>query len=104
MVTLGNLTSQLLSGRISADDSITKAIYTQFQAVSISTKLSELSLLFDNDHFALVVTTQRCYVNKDTVSEKSLIFGVVTRIDLLNYIIANKPKFANDPANKNVTV
>ena len=41
MVTLGNLTSQILSGRVSPDDSITRCLYTQFKKIAINTKLGK---------------------------------------------------------------
>jgi len=93
MVTLGNLASQITSGRVKGEDSITKCLYTQFKKISVSTKLGTLSKIFDRDHFALVVTTQKCITGVDAsnVTEKSLIFGIVTRIDLLNYIVKNDP-------------
>ena len=49
---------------------------------------------FDRDHFALVVTTQKQYHDSDPeqLTEKSVIFGIVTRIDLLNYIVTAEPK------------
>ena len=92
MVTLGNLTSQILSGRVSPDDSITRCLYTQFKKVALSTRLSVLSAIFDHDHFALVVTNQRCFDRGGEVSEKLLIFGIVTRIDLLNFIVSQRPR------------
>ena len=135
MVTLGNLTSQILSGRVSPDDPITKCLYTQFKKIPISTPLDKytrtpsrtsataiatsradvcavclcarvcacvlvcvrvrvvrLSGMFDHDHFALVVTSQRCYDRDHAVSEKLVIFGIVTRIDLLNFIVRHRPR------------
>ena len=86
VVALGNLTSQITSGRVSYDDPISKALYKQFRRVSLKTTLGELSRIFDVDHFALVATTQRQFQHDNTVIEKSVIYGVVTRIDLLNYI------------------
>ena len=33
----------------------------QFKQVQMSTPLSDLALIFDRDHYALVVAEQRCY-------------------------------------------
>ena len=49
-----------------------------------------MSEIFDHDHFALVVTSQRCYDRDHQVSEKLVIFGIVTRIDLLNFIVTHR--------------
>jgi cystathionine beta-synthase len=95
VVTEGNLTSKLMSGRVKAADSVTKAFYPQFRKVTNTTKLSELARIFDRDHFAVVVTTQRCYTRgKDqnaAITEKSVVVGVVSRIDLLKFITSNEP-------------
>lgn len=92
MVTLGNLTSQILSGRVKGADPISKVLYRQFQTVSLNTTLSQLNKAFDKDHFALVATTQKNYSSPDQVNERTVVYGIVTRIDLLNYILANSPK------------
>ena len=86
VVSEGNLTAQLLPGRILPSDSVSKAMYKQFKKVNTHTTLSELSRIFDKDHFALVVTEQRCFSAGGKVETKQVIFGVVTRIDLLTFI------------------
>lgn len=91
MVTLGNLTSQILSGRVQPTDPISKVLYRQFHKVPLATKLGALSKIFDKDHFALVVTSQKSIGASDAVTEKTLVYGVVTRIDLLNYILHHAP-------------
>jgi len=87
MVTLGNLTSQILSGRVQPTDPISKVLYRQFNKVPINTKLGALSKMFDRDHFALVVTTQKTYTAGGECAEKTIVYGVATRIDLLNYVM-----------------
>ncbi|RHY95398.1 hypothetical protein DYB35_009573 [Aphanomyces astaci] len=90
VISEGNLTAQLLPGRILPSDPVSKAMYKQFKKVSTHTTLSELSRIFDKDHFALVVTEQRRYSAGGIVETKSVIFGVVTRIDLLTFITAKE--------------
>jgi len=89
VVSEGNLIAQLMPGRILPTDPVSKAMYRQFKKVNTQTPLSELSKIFDKDHFALVVTEQRCFSKGGKVETKSVIFGVVTRIDLLTYITQN---------------
>jgi len=86
MVTLGNLTSQITTGRVKNDDPVSKALYKQFKMVSPSTSLAALSKIFNRDHFALCVTVQKNFTDSGTVEEKSVVTGVVTPIDLLNFI------------------
>jgi len=53
--------------------------------------LSEVAQALDHEPFTLVVTEQRCYGSKTLSGEKgvmtrSVISGIVTRIDLLDFI------------------
>jgi len=99
MVTEGNLMSHITQGRAQGSDPITKVLYRQFRQIEPKTPLSTLSKIFDTDHFALVITTQRVYGSKPDSSaaiksnfvEKKIVFGLVTRIDLLNFIVHNRP-------------
>ena len=80
VVTEGNLTAKLMSGRVKPSDPVTAALYPQFRKVAMDTSLGDLARMFDKDHFAIVVTTQRCYAGAGLpVSEKSVVAGVVSR-------------------------
>merc|ERR1712107_72259 len=48
--------------------------------------LSKLNRILDTDHFALVVHKQRIYTTDMAVEEQEVIVGIVTDIDLLQYI------------------
>ena len=89
VVTSGNLTSKLASGRVSAGDSVTEAAYKQFRKVQNSTTLGDLARIFDLDHFALVTSSQTQYSGKASPVERTIVSGVVSRINLLRYITAN---------------
>ena len=86
MVTEGNIMSQIMSKRVNHDDPVSKVLYRQFKEVNMDTTLSQLSRTFEKHHFALVVTTQRVYTGVEAV-ERKLVAAVVTRIDLLNFIM-----------------
>lgn len=87
VVTEGNLSAKLMSGKVKADDSVTKALFKQFRVVSNDTTLSELASIFDYDHFALVVQRQRCFTGAGSEpEEKRIVSAVVTRIDLLKHL------------------
>ncbi len=95
VVTEGNLTAKLMSGRVRASDPVTAALYPQFRQVAMDTNLADLARMFDRDHFAIVVSTQRCYAGAgNPPTEKSVVAGVVSRIDLLKYITS----FGSHPA------
>jgi cystathionine beta-synthase len=91
VVTEGNLTAMITQGRLSPSDTCAKAMYKQFKKVSFNTSLSELAAVFDTDGFALVVAEQKCY-NEGKETSRSVVTGVVTRIDLLSFITATEKK------------
>jgi len=87
VVTEGNLSAQLLSRRVRPEDAVQSVMYKQFRTVNPCTVLSELSELFLFDHFALVTTEQNCYSDGLVMNKRTLVTGVVTHLDLLNYVI-----------------
>lgn len=90
VVTEGNLTAMLTQSRIQPNDPCRRALYKQFRKVTLSSKLSDLAAIFDRDYYALVVAEQRCFDRgKETI--RSVVTGVVTRIDLLTYISKGGP-------------
>lgn len=89
VVTEGNLTAKLAAGRVKPADPVSAAMFKQFHQVEPSTSLSELARIFDIDHFALVCTSQKNY-SADKVTERTVVAGVVSRIDLLKYIAAQQ--------------
>ncbi|ESO88456.1 hypothetical protein LOTGIDRAFT_219173 [Lottia gigantea] len=86
MVTIGNLMSQIVKHKVKRSDPVNKVMYKQFKQISLDTTLSQLSRLLDTDHYVLVVHQQRQYTGPSVISKKQMIFGIATRIDLLNFI------------------
>jgi len=103
VVTVGNVSSKLLKGRILGTDNVTKVMFSNFRTVSLTTKLSELSKLFNYHHFVVVTTTQQQYTGNDELTEKTMITGILTRIDLLDYITRSNDKQLSD-GNMNLNV
>lgn len=91
MVTLGNLMGKMVSGKVTPDSPVSDCIYDQFKKISLTSNLRELSRILDRDYFALVVHSQQLYSDLNESSEKQIIFGIVTRMDLLNYITMQHP-------------
>jgi len=96
MVTLGNIMSQILSGRITPESPIANCMYKSFKKVTLDTSLGRLSRILDHDHYAVVVRSQRLYTDKGKLDEKEMIFGIVTRIDLLNFITLSQQEAAQN--------
>ncbi|XP_016385141.1 cystathionine beta-synthase b [Sinocyclocheilus rhinocerous] len=106
MVTLGNMLSSVLAGRVRPSDPISKVLVTVYvqqkdrEKVRVTDNLGKLSRILETDHFALVVHEQiqldgvhslncsSCLTNMSDGSPKmrQMVFGVVTAIDLLNYV------------------
>jgi cystathionine beta-synthase len=91
VITEGNLVSKLAQNRIRPEDLCTSVMYKQFRKVSLSTKLGDLAHIFDRDHYALVVAEQKMF-KKGVQETRCVVAGVVTRIDLLNYITKEDPE------------
>uniref|UniRef100_F6R4A4 Cystathionine beta-synthase n=1 Tax=Ornithorhynchus anatinus TaxID=9258 RepID=F6R4A4_ORNAN len=58
MVTLANMLSSLLAGKVRPSDQVRKVIYKQFQKIRLTDTLGKLSHILEIDHFALVVHEQ----------------------------------------------
>ncbi|XP_059248423.1 cystathionine beta-synthase isoform X5 [Mustela nigripes] len=104
MVTLGNMLSSLLAGKVQPSDQVRKVLYKQFQQIHLTDPLGKLSHILEMDHFALVVHEQ--IQSRDLAlpgvvggpadhsdgksSKRQMVFGVVTAIDLLNFVAARE--------------
>ncbi|TRY78971.1 hypothetical protein DNTS_014728 [Danionella cerebrum] len=86
MVTLGNMLSSVLAGKVKPSDPISKVLYKQFKQVRLTDNLGKLSRILEMDHFALVVHEQIQYLSDGSPKLRQMVFGVVTAIDLLNYV------------------
>uniref|UniRef100_A0A8C7IUN7 Cystathionine beta-synthase n=1 Tax=Oncorhynchus kisutch TaxID=8019 RepID=A0A8C7IUN7_ONCKI len=92
MVTLGNMLASVLAGKIKPSDPVNKVIYTQFKQIRLTDNLGKLSRILETDHFALVVHEQIQYLTDGSPSLKQMVFGVVTAIDLLNFVTAREKR------------
>lgn len=90
MLTESKLMSALIRKKAAPTDSVEKFLYKQFKQVGTTTKLYDVSRLLDKDHFVLVTATQKCYGADGKAHDKTTIFSIITRIDLLNFI-TSKP-------------
>ena len=124
VITEGNMTSALLSGRAQPDDTLADAgvLYKAFHKFSMNDTLADLAQALDLEPYALIVTEQRCFSAKGAkrkrrnannnntrngnndnddkdnddddddddgpsrVITRSVVSGIVTRIDLLDYV------------------
>ncbi|CAD5122042.1 DgyrCDS10494 [Dimorphilus gyrociliatus] len=90
MVTLGHIHSLMVKGKVKASEPVHKALFRQFKTINISSSLYNLSRMLDTDHFVVVVHDQRFYKSCGSQVKKSMIYGIATRIDLLNFILSGQ--------------
>lgn len=86
VVTAANLMAKIISNRVKRTDPISSMLYSQFKKVSLYTDLATLSNIFHKDHFAIVIATQT-WISNSSQAQRSLVVGVATPIDLINYIL-----------------
>lgn len=87
MLTVGNMMSMVTKGKVDVTDTVSKVVYRQFKQVTMDTSLGNLSLMLNTDHYVVITHDQRYYRGNDATMMKRLIFGIATRIDLLEFIM-----------------
>uniref|UniRef100_A0A2L2Y4G7 Cystathionine beta-synthase n=1 Tax=Parasteatoda tepidariorum TaxID=114398 RepID=A0A2L2Y4G7_PARTP len=86
MVTLGNLMAKIVAGKVLSSALVSEVLYTTFNKITLDTTLGRLSRILESGHFALIVHNQRQCGDKEKIETKQIVIGVVTRIDLINFI------------------
>lgn len=114
VVTEGNMTSALLNGRAEPDTTVADAgvIYKTFRKIGLNHSLAYLAQALDLEPYALIITEQRhfsggngaqkrprtsddedsvttnasCNHASSSLITRSVVSGIVTRIDLLDYV------------------
>lgn len=94
MVTLGNMLASVLAGKVKPSDPVSKVLYKQFKQVKLTDNLGKLSRILETDHFALVVHEQIQYMTNGSPSLRQMVFGVVTAIDLLNFVTVRERRMS----------
>jgi cystathionine beta-synthase len=99
VVTEGNITKCILSGRCDPESNVAESgvIYKTFHKFTMNSTLESVAHALDHDPFVLIVTEQRCFAgtkrkadgdepNNPQVMTRSVVSGIVSRIDLLDFI------------------
>lgn len=74
-----------------------QVLYTRFTTVPSDTTIGKVSQILDKRHFVLVTSEQRCYTGAEVVETKTTIFSIVTRIDILNFIMKREDSGGTTP-------
>jgi predicted transcriptional regulator len=64
-------------------------LYKQFKQIHPESTLGQLSVMLDTDYYVVIVK------NKTDSQKQGDVVGIVTRIDLLNYITCNDPEHSS---------
>uniref|UniRef100_A0A1I8GJB5 Cystathionine beta-synthase family protein n=1 Tax=Macrostomum lignano TaxID=282301 RepID=A0A1I8GJB5_9PLAT len=86
MATLSNITSRIIRGSLAPTDPVGSAAFDKFTKVTPDAKLGAVSRRLDTDHFVLVVQQQRQFGSAGE-AVREFVYGILTRIDLLNFIL-----------------
>ena len=90
VVTLGNLSSKILSRHALSSDPVAKVMFTTFTQVPLGTQLGAFGRIFERNAYCLVVTPMRHLVTtaaKACAQERKVVVGVCTQVDLLKYVM-----------------
>eukprot|EP00811_Abedinium_folium_P029945 NODE_4753_length_1851_cov_21.885731.p1 GENE.NODE_4753_length_1851_cov_21.885731~~NODE_4753_length_1851_cov_21.885731.p1 ORF type:complete len:529 (-),score=176.20 NODE_4753_length_1851_cov_21.885731:161-1747(-) len=91
VVTEGDLTAKITAGRLLPTSPVSEGLLKEFSAVGLGTTLAELSRIFNRTHFALVTTEHHCIKSGKEMQKNTFIASIVTRIDLLHFIVSREP-------------
>ncbi|KAG8182617.1 hypothetical protein JTE90_009980 [Oedothorax gibbosus] len=105
MISFGNLTAKINAGKVTSSALVSDVLYPIFHKITLNSTLGNLSTLLETSHYALVVADQRqCVETKNSVETKQIVIGIVTWLDLINFISTEEEKtrkgtnFQNGPA------
>ena len=76
VVTLGNLSARMLSGRAQGSDPVSTVLFKGFRKVTVGATLGQLAKVFDSEPFAVVLQTQKVFMGGPTPTEKSVVVCV----------------------------
>jgi len=87
VASLANLTASILAKRVTPEDKVSNVMYTAFCQVPMTTRLAELNRIFKKHAYCLVTSTQRTWFSSSKFEDKTIVAGVCSRIDLLNFVV-----------------
>ncbi|XP_026470149.1 cystathionine beta-synthase [Ctenocephalides felis] len=89
MVTMGNLMNRIVGLKNKPQDPVEKALYKQFRKITLDTTLGRVSRILEKEPFLVVVHNQRQYSSDKSAQDREVIIGIISNMDLLNYIMKN---------------
>lgn len=90
MTTMYEIISKMSRGVVSADDLVSKAVTDKFRTVNLDDSLAKLSRILEAHNYVIIKFAHDHYQDQSTRQSKTHIFGIITSIDLLDFIVKNK--------------
>ncbi|KAM4731891.1 cystathionine beta-synthase b [Anableps anableps] len=90
MVTLGTILSSVQDGKAKLSDPVSVVLCKDFKQVHQTDNLGKLSCILKTQNFALVVQDHTPYDGDGSVCPRQMVLGIVTAIDLLNFITTHE--------------
>ncbi len=76
VVTEGNLSARMLSGRTQGSDPVSSVLFKGFRKVTVGATLGQLAKVFDSEPYAVVLQTQKVFMGGPSSTEKSVVVCV----------------------------
>ncbi|XP_022596447.1 cystathionine beta-synthase-like isoform X1 [Seriola dumerili] len=90
VVTMQTILSSVSAGKVKPSDAVSQVFCKTFKQVHLTDSLGKLSRILETDNIALVVHDHTQYEADGSASQRQILFGVVTAIDLLSYITTHE--------------
>ncbi|CAF0793257.1 unnamed protein product [Adineta steineri] len=87
VTTMYEIMAKMSCGTINAQDSVSKVVTDQFQTVQLDDNLAKLSRILETHKYVIIKFPHDHYQNCATEQNKTNRFGIITSIDLLNFIV-----------------
>ncbi|CAF3739983.1 unnamed protein product [Rotaria sp. Silwood1] len=87
MTTLCEIMAKMSRGTINAQDQVSKAVTDKFRTVQLNDSLAKLSRILEAHNYVIIKFAHDHYLDQSTRQHKTHIFGIITSIDLLEFIV-----------------
>ncbi|CAF0846666.1 unnamed protein product [Rotaria sp. Silwood1] len=87
MTTMCEIMAKMSRGTVNAQDQVSKAVTDKFRTVQLNDSLAKLSRILEAHNYAIIKFAHDHYQDQSTRQNKTHIFGIITSIDLLEFIV-----------------
>ena len=94
MASVPYIMNMLMTCKVKPNDPLRNAVQLQFRKVALTSSLGLLSRILEKEPYALVVDDES-YLPQNAVIKKGNVKGIITTIDLLNYVTSAQNEKSN---------